>query len=93
MLHPPDYHRDYFLYLATTPSTISMVLVQDGDKGYKHVIYYLSHNLLNTEMHYAHVDKLTLAVVQVIQRFQHYILLCTTTVIFECNLMTYILTR
>lgn len=70
-----------------------MVLIQDDDEGNKHIIYYLSHNLLDTKTHYAHVKKSALVVVQVVQRFRHYILLRTTTMIYEWNLMTYILTR
>eukprot|EP00253_Pinus_taeda_P032415 PITA_32415 len=70
-----------------------MVLVQDNNEGNEHVIYYLSENLLDTETHYAHVEKLALDAIQVVQCFQHYILLCMTTVISECNPMTYILTR
>jgi len=90
LLHRPNYHRDYFLYLAATSSAIAMVLVQYDDEGHEHVIYYLSRNLLNTETHYAHVNKLALAVVQ---HFWHYILFHTTTVISNCNPMTYILTH
>lgn len=93
LLHPLDYYRDYFLYLATTLSTIAPALVQDDDEGSEHVIYYLSWNLLDTETCYAHVEKLALVAVQAVQCFQHYILLCTTTMIFESNPMTYILTR
>lgn len=93
LLHPPTYHCDYFLYLAAASSTIAMELVQDDDIGHEHVIYYLSLNLLDTVTHYAHVEKLALAIVQVFQRFWHYILLRTTTVISNCNPMTYILTR
>eukprot|EP00253_Pinus_taeda_P016027 PITA_16027 len=70
-----------------------MVLVQDDDEGNEHVIYYLSHNLIDTETCYAHVEKLALANVQVVQHFRNYILLRTTTVISECNHMTYILTH
>ena len=71
-----------------------MVLMQDNDEGHEHVIYYLSRNLLDTESHYAHVEKLALAIVQFIQRFQHYIfLLRAITVVSECNPMAYILTR
>lgn len=70
-----------------------MVLVEDDDEGNEHVIYYLSWNLLNTKMHYAHVKKLDLVVVQVFQCFWQYILLRMTTVIHECNPMTYILTH
>ena len=70
-----------------------MVLVQDDDDVNEHIIYYLSRNLLDTETCYAYVEKLALAVVCAIQRFQHYILLRTTTVISDCNPMTYILSR
>ena len=31
LLFPPDYSRDYFLYLAASEFTISMVLVQEDD--------------------------------------------------------------
>ena len=93
LLRPPNYHRDFTLYLATAFSTIAMVLVQDDDDGNEHVVYYLSRNLLDTETHYAHVEKLALAAVHVVQRFCHYILLRTITVVSDCNPMTYILSR
>ena len=91
LLCPPDYHRDFTLYLAAAFSTIAMVLVQDDDDGNEHVVYYLLQNLLDTEMSYAHVEKLALAAVHAVQRFCHYILLRTITVVSECNPMTYIL--
>eukprot|EP00253_Pinus_taeda_P002987 PITA_02987 len=91
LLRPPNYHRDYTLYLAAADTTIGMVLVQTNDDDTEHVIYYLSRNLLDTETRYAHVDKLALAAVCAVQRFRHYILLHTTTVISDCNPMTYIL--
>eukprot|EP00253_Pinus_taeda_P003229 PITA_03229 len=81
------------LYLAAADTTISMVLVQDDDHGIEHVIYYLSRNLLDTKTRYAYVEKLALAAVCAVQRFRHYILLRTTTVISDCNPMTYILSR
>jgi len=31
LLTPPDYSRDFVLYLATSNSTIVVVLVQEGD--------------------------------------------------------------
>ena len=52
--------------MAAAFSTIAMVLVQDDDDGNENVVYYLSWNPLDTEMRYAHVDKLELAVVQAI---------------------------
>jgi hypothetical protein len=38
LLFPPDYSRDYFLYLAASEYTISMVLVQEDDAHNEHVI-------------------------------------------------------
>lgn len=66
LLHLANFHRDYFLYLTAASSTIAMVLVQDNDKGHEHDIYYLSCNLLDPEMCYAHVEKLALGVIQAI---------------------------
>ena len=93
LLRPPNYYRDYTLYLAVADTTIGMVLVQTDDDDTEHVIYYLSLNLLDTETRYAYVEKLALVVVCAVQRFRHYILLRTTTVISDCNPMTYILSR
>jgi len=42
LLRPPNYHRDYTLYLATSDTTINMVIVQSNDDDIEHVIYYLS---------------------------------------------------
>ena len=93
LLHPPNYNQEYFLYLAASHSTVGMVLVQEDEFNNEHVIYYLSRNLHPTEIKYTHVEKLTLAAVQVVQRFRHYILLRKTTVISDCNPMMYILTK
>jgi hypothetical protein len=89
LIFPPNYSRDYFLYLASLDSTIAMVLVQEDDS---HVIYYLSRSLTTTEEKYLHVEKLALAAVQAVQCFCHYILLCKANVISDCNPMQHILT-
>jgi hypothetical protein len=78
LLFPPNYSRDYFLYLTVVDSTIAMVLFQEEDSHDEHVIYYLSRGLTTTEAKYLHVEKLVLAVVQVVQHFCHYILLRRT---------------
>ena len=93
LLHPPNYNEDYFLYLSTAHSTIEMVLVQEDEFEIEHVIYYLSRTLNPTELKYSHVEKLALAAIQAVQHFCHYILLRKTTVISNCNPMTYILTK
>jgi hypothetical protein len=71
---------------------IGMVLVED-DELHEHVIYYLSRNLVGPELNYSHVEKLALAVVHVVQRLCHYILLCKTMVVADVNPFQYVLTR
>jgi hypothetical protein len=83
LLFPPDYSQDYFLYLASLDSTISMFLVKEDDSHDENVFFYLIQSLTNTEAKYIHVEKLALAAVQCVQRFRHYILLRKTTVIAD----------
>jgi hypothetical protein len=42
LLRPPNYNKDFLLYLAAAESTIKMVLVQEDELFSKYVIYYLS---------------------------------------------------
>ena len=69
MLQPPNYNQDFILYLATSDSSIGMVLVQTDDAHIEHVIYYLSKGLVGAKLHYPHVEKLPLIAAFVVQRF------------------------
>ena len=57
------------------------------------MIYYASKNLMDSETQYSCMEKLALAIVIDVQKFRHYILLCTTTVLANQNPMYYILAR
>ena len=85
LLRPPDYSKDFILYLVVLESTIGVVLVQEDDKLQQHVVYYLSHALLGPDLRYSHIEKLALVVVYVVQRLIHYILMRTTTVVANVN--------
>ena len=93
VIHPPNYSKDFLLYIAASATTIAMVLVQDNLHGQEHVIYYANKNLMDSKTCYSHVEKLALAMVITIQKFRHYILLRTTTVLADQNSMYYILTH
>jgi hypothetical protein len=86
LLRPPNYKKDFLLYLAATESTIDMVLVQEDDLFSKYEIYYLSRGLIGPELNYSHIEKLVLAAVHAVQRFHHYVLFRKTTVIAVMNL-------
>ena len=91
LLRPPDYSRDFILYLATSESTIGVVLVQEDDKLVEHVVYYLSHALARPELKYSHIEKLALSDVYAVHRLHHYILLRTTKVVVDVNPFQYVL--
>ena len=92
-LFPPDYCRDFILYLAASESTIGVVLVQEDDELKEHIVYYLSHALASPGLRYSHVEKLALAAVYVVQRLCHYILPRTTMVVVDVNPFQYVLSR
>jgi hypothetical protein len=92
-LKPPDYSRDYLLYIATFEGTIGMVLVQEDDELREHIVYCLSQNLVGHELKYSHVEKLALVVIHAVQRLRNYILLCKTTMVVDVNPFQYVLTR
>jgi len=92
LMYAPDYQKYFNLYLAAADTTIAMVLIQE-DNGIEHPKYYLSKNLNDTESKYSYVEKLALVAVQAIQRFRHYVLFRKTTILSDCNPMTYILSR
>ena len=93
MLSPPDYSHDFFIYVATSMETIGMVLVQEDEELHEHVIYYLSRNLVDAEIHYSHVEKLALATIHAVQRLRHYILLRQTLVVSHVIPFQFVLTR
>ena len=93
MLIPPDYSHDFLIYVATSQETIGMVLVQEDEELHEHVLYYLSQNLIDVELHYSHVEKLALATVHVFQCLRNYILLHQTLVVAHINPFKFILTR
>ena len=73
LMYPPNCQSDYLLYITVVYTNISIVLVQEED-GIEHPIYYLSHNLNDMEVKYSYIEKISLAPVQAVQIFRHYIL-------------------
>ena len=80
-----DNSKGFILYLAASEATIGMVLVQEDDSLQEQVIYYLSRSLVEVEISYAHVEKLSLVAVHTAQRLQHYLSLCKTYVVACLN--------
>ena len=68
MLSPPDYSHEFFIYVVVSMETVGMVLIQGDEELHKHVIYYLSQKLIDVEIHYSHVEKLSFSTVHAVQR-------------------------
>jgi hypothetical protein len=54
LFSPPDYDHDCILYLSASTISVAGVLIQLGDDGREHVIYYLSKNILGAPLEYNH---------------------------------------
>jgi hypothetical protein len=67
LISPPDYDHDYILYLSASAVSVAGVLIQLGDDGHEHVIYYISKNISGPPLKYNHEEKLSLAVVLAVQ--------------------------
>lgn len=91
LLIPPNYNKEFFLYLSTSQTSIEIILVQIDDDQNEYVIYYLSKGLIGAKLCYTHVEKLDLTTVLFVQCFWHYILLYTSIIGSETNPMQYIL--
>jgi hypothetical protein len=93
LISPPDYDRDYILYLSASDVSVARVLIQVDDDQCEHVIYYINKNLSGPPLKYNHDEKLSLAVILAVQNMCHYILLRTTKVIVDSNPMHYLLSH
>jgi hypothetical protein len=86
-ISPPDYDCDYILYLSASSISVERVFVQLGDDDCEHVIYYISKKKSGPPLKYNHKEKLNLAVVLIVQKICHYIVLRTTKVVAYSNPM------
>ena len=75
IISPPNYQKDFLLYLTSSDTAVGMVLVQTDGVHLEHVIYYLSRGLVSTELKYPYVEKLALVAAFAIQKFCHYLIL------------------
>ena len=50
MRSPPDYSRDFLIYVVASQEIVGMVLVQEDEELHEHVIYYFNRNLIDAEL-------------------------------------------
>ena len=67
-------------------------MVKEYEELHKHVIYYLSWNLIDVELHYSHVEKLALATIHAVQHLRHYVLLHQNLVLAHINPFQFVIT-
>ena len=66
LLSPPNYNKEFLLYLVVSDTTIGMLLAQTNYYQIEHVIYYLSKGLVGSELRYPYIEKLALEVAYVV---------------------------
>jgi hypothetical protein len=58
LISPPDYDRDYILYLSASAVLVAGVLVHVGNDDREYVIYYISKNISGPPLKNNHEEKL-----------------------------------
>lgn len=59
------------MYLAMTNHAVSVVLLR-LDQGVQKLIFYVSKTLVEAEKHYLPLEKVALAIINVVRRLPHY---------------------
>ena len=54
LFSPPDFTKEFILYVSTSENTITGVLVQEDDACQEHVIYYVSKKIYGPPLRYSH---------------------------------------
>ena len=78
LLSPPDFTKEFILYMSASENAIVGVLVQVDDTCQDHMIYYISHKLFGPPLRYSHEEKMALFMVFLVQNLCHYVLLNRT---------------
>jgi hypothetical protein len=63
LVSPPDFDKDFILYISASPFSITGALVHYGLDGCKHDIYFVSNNLSRLSFSFIHEEKLALVVI------------------------------
>lgn len=92
-IHQGDFDRDFILYISASTYSVVGVLIQEDENGIKHVIYYVSKNLVAPPVSYSHEEKLALVVMFSVQKLRHYIVMHSTKVMTNSNPMAFLLSR
>ena len=71
LISKPKDGEHLFIYLAVFETTISAVLIREGD-GKQLLVYYVSKSLFNTKTLYTQLEKLALALITVACKLRPY---------------------
>lgn len=76
--------KQLLVYLTITEDTIIVLLAQEHD-GQEKLVYYLSLLLKGPEQNYSFNDKLSVALMYVVQKFRHYLITHSVRVIINSD--------
>ena len=63
--------EELILYLSTSPTTVSKVLIQEEDKA-KKLVYYVSKVVIGAKTRYLKIEKLAYALLITVRKLYHY---------------------
>jgi transposase InsO family protein len=74
ILIPPNWDKDFHIYVDASNVALGSVLSQKDEKGRDHPIYYASRQLVQAEKNYSVTEREALGMIFSVQKFRHYLL-------------------
>ena len=83
----------FLIYIRAMDHSLGALLAQNNDQEYEQVIYYLSRIMIRAEHQYNPIEKECLALVFIVQKTRHYLVVQTIHVISKANPLRLIITK
>ena len=74
ILIPPNWDKDFHIYVDASNVALGSVLSQKDEKGRDHPIYYASRQLVQAEKNYSVTKREVIGMIFSVQKFRHYLL-------------------
>ena len=85
--------KPHLLYIIAQEHSLGALCAQENSEGMEKAFYYLSRTLVGAELNYSSIEKMSLALMFVVQKLKHYMQAHTQRVISKVDLVKYILSR
>ena len=93
ILIPPNWNKDFEVYVDAFNFAIGSVLSQKNSKGHDRRIYFSSHQLSVAEKNYSVTEREALGMVYSVKKYQHYLLDYKFTFYVDYDALKYMINK